>query len=552
MQSIVKISETILSKKVIKQKVLELERYRKVVEQTNFILYADREKKVIKINEDFCNYMINFGLDWEKIYSIDELFDEKVIKLIYSKVLNYEIISSQVTLTIGENKFSVLLTAFASILNNEDILEITFLLKDITSVLQEKDELISSLFHDNLTKLPNRQKLFYDLNNHEQEKRLIIVDIDGFSKINYLYGFESGDEILKQMTTILQENLSEQADYILYRSDNDHFVITAPRVQNDTDSNVAETVKCAQAIIKVLEEKTYILTDGAELSLNITIGGSCNGSNDIYTEASLALETAKQKKVNFVSFNDIQDVKGRAHHNLNMQANIKHALFNGNIINYYQPIMNSDGELVKYEALVRMRDIETNSILTPYHFLDIAKKSKNYPLLTKTVITNAFNDFENSNISFSINISFSDIINPEIVILLSEMITKHKGPPITIELLESEGMNDMSKTVEFCKTMKALGAKIAIDDFGSGYSNFSHIFQIPIDILKIDGSLVKRIHDYNGYLLLELIVVLAKKYGLETVAEFVEDEKSFEKLKTLGINMYQGYYFSEPKPLNEF
>lgn len=551
MQAIVKVSETVLAKKMIEQKISELRRYREVIEQTNFIVYADVESKVLKINKEFCDYLINFGADCEKIYSLDELFSQEVVNSIYEKVLNYEVISSQITLRVGVNQFSVLLTAFASGIEDEKITEITILLKDMTTILQEKDALINSLYTDDLTKLPNRQKLFYDLNNEENMK-IIIVDIDGFSKINYLYGFESGDEILRQVANLLRETLSHCSDYRLYRSDKDHFVMTVPKIHKDTELNAIETIERAHSIIKVIEEQTYFMTDGAEISLNVTVGGSSNGTNDIYTEASLALEIAKQKKINFISFNDIKDMKNIVHHNLRMQSSIKDALQNGNIINYYQPIMNSEGELVKYEALVRMRDIETNTILTPYHFLNIAKESKNYPLLTKTVITNAFKDFENSNISFSINISFSDIINPEVVIFLSEMIARYKGPPVTIELLESEGMHDIEKTIEFCKNMRLHGALIAIDDFGSGYSNFSHIFQIPIDILKIDGSLVKGVHDYNGYLLLEAIVELSKKYGLKTVAEFVEDEKSFERLKTLGIDMYQGYHFSKPKPLNEF
>jgi len=550
--SIIKISEAILNKRKIAQKAAELQRYRDVIEKTNFIFYSDIDKKITKLNKEFCNYLSNFGINCDDIHSLDELFDKETINSIYEKVLNYEIISSQVTLNIKEHKFSVLLTAFVSIYRNEDIKEISFLLKDISSVLQKKDELIDSLYMDDLTKLPNRQKLFYDLNNDLENRRLIIFDIDSFSKVNYLYGFENGDEILKQMATILKKELINYPNYKLYRSDKDHFVITFPQIHKDTNYDASKGLGFACEIIKSLNERSYFLIDGIDITLSVTGGGSHNGTSDLYTEASLALEVAKQRKLNFISFDDITDVKELAHHNLKMQSNIKTALHTGNIINYYQPIMNSDKQLVKYEALVRMRDPQSNKILSPFEFLDIAKESKNYPLLTKTVITNAFKDFENSNISFSFNVSFSDIINPEIEILISNMLAKHKGPPVTIELLESEGMHDIKKTIEFCKNMRALGAKIAIDDFGSGYSNFSYIFQIPIDILKIDGSLVKGVHDYNGYLLLESIVALTKKYSLKTVAEFVEDEKSFEKLKDFGIDMYQGYYFCAPKPLGEF
>ena len=117
--------------------------------------------------------------------------------------------------------------------------------------------------------------------------------------------------------------------------------------------------------------------------------------------------------------------------------------------------------------------------------------------------------------------------------------------------IESEGIEDITKTTDFCKIMKLYGAKIAIDDFGSGFSNYEYIFDIPIDIIKIDGSLVKRIDDYRGYLVLESIMKLCKNLNIEVVAEFVENEIIFEKLKALGVDMYQGYYISTPKDFKE-
>lgn len=151
----------------------------------------------------------------------------------------------------------------------------------------------------------------------------------------------------------------------------------------------------------------------------------------------------------------------------------------------------------------------------------------------------------------SINLSFEDIINPEIIKYLEEIL-KNKHPyPITLEFLESEGIQDFEATKNFCEIMKKYGAFIAIDDFGKGYSNFNYFLDVPFDILKIDGSLVKKVNDYKGYLLLKSIVDYTKKLGIKTVAEFVEDEEIFNQLKTIGIDMYQGYYIDKPKPLNE-
>jgi PleD family two-component response regulator len=245
MLAIEKISEVLLNKKMIEQKVSELRRYREIIEQTNLILYADVDRKVFKINKEICDYLHDFGVDCKEIQYLDELFGKETVDLIYRKVLNYEVASFQVVLHVKNHDFSVLLTAFASIIDNDDILEITFLLKDITSVLEEKDRLINSLYTDTLTNLPNRQKLFHDVNTFENQHRMMIIDIDNFSKINYLYGFESGDEVLKQLAILLQEKFSEETDYKLYRSDKDHFVITSPKIHSDIEVSITEMSLCA-------------------------------------------------------------------------------------------------------------------------------------------------------------------------------------------------------------------------------------------------------------------------------------------------------------------
>jgi EAL domain-containing protein (putative c-di-GMP-specific phosphodiesterase class I) len=166
-------------------------------------------------------------------------------------------------------------------------------------------------------------------------------------------------------------------------------------------------------------------------------------------------------------------------------------------------------------------------------------------------MTNAFRDFGESDIGFSINLSFDDIANPETAAYLEALFIKYPKANVTLELLESESLRNIEEPIVFFNRMKAYGAKIAIDDFGSGYSNFSHFFDMPLDILKIDGSVVKRIHEPRGYLALKTIITFAENLGVQTVAEFVEDKAIFEKLKGLGVNMYQGYYFSQPKPFDK-
>ncbi|WP_331774833.1 EAL domain-containing protein [Sulfurospirillum sp. 1612] len=547
MDAVTKQADIIENKRLLTAKIEELSRYRKVIEETNFSMYIDSDKKVTNINEALRDFIMRLGMDPDSIQSIDDIFQKQDKHDLMERVLQYKIFSDSVTLNLNHEKFSVLVTAFASSIEDDNIKEITILFKDITTILRDKEALIDRLYKDELTGLPNRQKLFYDLLQFHQKICMLLIDIDGFSKINHLYGFHTGDIVLKEVAKVLTEYQSDGRINALYKSDMDLFVVV---IDKPDSKDLSQVEALSMEIIKDLESHQFVILDDTEINIGITIGASSSTQEDLYIEASLALEMAKRTRSDFKCFNNFTDMKHTAEKNLKMQNKIKKALRESKIINYYQSIVDSKGEVIKYEALVRMEDPDNGEILTPYQFLDIARESKNYPLLTKQVIKNAFADFGASNIEFSINLSFVDIINPEIVLMLEDMLKSHQGKTVTIELLEVEGLIDVSETIRFCKNMKSMGANIAIDDFGSGYSNFIYFFDIPIDILKIDGSLIKRVGDYRGYIALETIVEFARKLNIKTVAEFVEDANIFEKLKKLNLDMYQGYHFSKPKPLS--
>jgi EAL domain-containing protein (putative c-di-GMP-specific phosphodiesterase class I) len=227
---------------------------------------------------------------------------------------------------------------------------------------------------------------------------------------------------------------------------------------------------------------------------------------------------------------------------------IKSLDFNRDIISFFQPIVDINGKVIKYESLARM--VIDGKVKSPFHFFGALKKSNNYIKFTKAVIENSFKGSILLNTPVSINLTFEDLINEEIIELLEDKLANHKIP-MTLEFLESEGLHDLKKTIDFCNRMKKYDTKIAIDDFGSGYSNYDYFFDVPIDILKIDGSLVKRSHEYKGKIVLESIISFSNKLGIEIVTEFVEDEETFNILKDLGSDYFQGYYFSKPLSIDE-
>ncbi|MBC8238636.1 MAG: EAL domain-containing protein, partial [Helicobacteraceae bacterium] len=159
-----------------------------------------------------------------------------------------------------------------------------------------------------------------------------------------------------------------------------------------------------------------------------------------------------------------------------------------------------------------------------------------------------FSTFENNNLEFSINLSIEDIMSSEMYnFIIQKLKDSDASNRVTFELLESEAIQDFKKVERFISEAKRHGAQIAIDDFGSGYSNFSYLTKMNADYIKIDGSLIKDIDvDKTSYIVVETIVEFAKKLGIKTIAEYVHSSIVMDKVKELGIDYSQGFYIDKP------
>jgi EAL domain-containing protein (putative c-di-GMP-specific phosphodiesterase class I) len=184
----------------------------------------------------------------------------------------------------------------------------------------------------------------------------------------------------------------------------------------------------------------------------------------------------------------------------------------------------------------------------PFIFLDIAIKSKLYPEITKAIVTKSFEFFRDKNLEFSINLSIVDIQSKEIMRFIFNKLQGFPQPQkVVFEILETDKIENYEEIKNFIKDIKKYGCKVAIDDFGSGYSNFSHILELNVDFLKIDSSLVKFVTtDENSRVVVKTIINFASNLGLKTIAEFVEDKDSLELLEKMGVDFIQGYYIGKP------
>jgi c-di-GMP phosphodiesterase len=236
--------------------------------------------------------------------------------------------------------------------------------------------------------------------------------------------------------------------------------------------------------------------------------------------------------------------------NIIWKEKLKEAIQENRIIAFFQPIINNrTGKIEKYETLVRMVD-DNGNIIAPHYFLDIAKKTHLYGDITRIMMDRSFDAFKNNEYEFSINLTIKDILDDEINYNIQKKIKDNHNlsKRLVFEVLESEGIENYKEVITFIQSVKQAGCKIAIDDFGSGYSNFDHIMRLDVDYIKIDSSLIKNIDkDFNAQIITKTIANFSKELGLKTISEFVHSKEVYEKAVGLGVDYSQGNYFGEAR-----
>ncbi len=410
--------------------------------------------------------------------------------------------------------------------------------RDITSETILEEENYKLTYYDLLTKLPNRQKLLLDILK-TNPKACIIFNIDGFREVNDFFGIYNADKILQEVGNRFFSNRLKA-----YRVGGDEFAITF----HDNLSNDELKAKAFE-ILSMLQDKEYLIEDKT-ISLGFS-AGIAKASNRLLSKTDIAVNMAKSSHENIFIYNEDEKIEEKYKDNINMAYEIKKALAEDRIICYYQPIVDvQNGDILAYETLVRLKDTNGNIVL-PFKFLHFSKKIKLYHKISQKVILNACTTFKRKRDFFSINLSIDDIKNQETVDFIIKTIKRTRtAPRVTFEILESEGIENYDEVLDFINKIKALGAKIAIDDFGSGYSNFEHLLKLNVDYIKIDGSLIKNITSNEKHkIIVETISSFAKKIGIKTVAEFVETKDILNKLKELEIDFAQGYHIGESQEL---
>lgn len=400
-------------------------------------------------------------------------------------------------------------------------------------------------FIDPLTKIYNRQYLaeFLEI-NAVKDYHIMMIDLDHFKDVNDHYGHDTGDEVLIIITQRIQNTIRKED--VLIRFGGEEFLLFVYKQE------IMDSIEIANRIREAVMEST-IYTNNNQINMTISIGVNPypEYSKNIEEAIKIAdeqLYVAKSSGRNRVEvLSEFKNTRSKMSKRI---SDIQEAIDEDRIQCAFQAIYtNENTKATKYEILIRLID-SNGDVIMPNEFLPSIRNTQVYVHVTSIVVDKAIEVLENNDISVSINLDLQDILNDTLIDMFKNKL-EHRyelAQRLTIEILEHEEITNFTIIKEKIQIFKDMGLLIALDDFGSGYANFSYFINLDIDILKIDGSIIKNIDkNESRYFIVESIVNFAKKMNILTVAEQIETQEEFNTLKELEVDYYQGYYLGRPK-----
>jgi diguanylate cyclase (GGDEF)-like protein/PAS domain S-box-containing protein len=443
--------------------------------------------------------------------------------------------------------------------SNGDIFGLFGISHDITerieyerTILENKEKFDRLAHLDPLTGLPNRLSLIETLNAKVTDSSpfsLLFLDLDDFQQINDSYGHRFGDKLLIEVAHLLQRIFPPEA-YIV-RTGGDEFVVI---MEHDKDHS--SHFSLLNHLIDNLSHPINI--DGVDVYSTVSIGiadypKDANSAENLLQCADAAMYKAKKMGKNtFYLYST--DLIQKALYRTTITSNLKKGLDNGDLKLHYQPQVDPyTDKIIGYEALLRWETAE--GFISPALFIPICEESGLIQDVGKFVLLEGCKTavlWEKTGIlhgQIAINVSVRQLIHPDFLLTLDQIIEETKCPPFCIELeiTESSILENPEKMISLLSIIKSKGFKISIDDFGTGYSSLSYLKHLPIDKLKIDISFIRNITmEPKNQTIVKTIIALAKGLGMEVLAEGVESIEERTFLRDNGIDSIQGYYYYKP------
>ncbi len=395
-------------------------------------------------------------------------------------------------------------------------------------------------YHDSLTKLYNKTHLEKVINSRKPKPQtLLLLNVNNFGYINTAYGFEIGDQLLIEISRILADDFGTENTCRIHA---DEFAILFD-----------EEIDIETFVFRVQNYFYHTAIEIGTITLNVSFTyGAVYSQTELLQKAALSLKKSKESGINrLYIFNKDEDGLDQEYRELFIKANnlLHNALDEDKFIPYYQGIRNNKTQKIdKFEVLARIED--EGKIISPFVFLEAARLSGLLPEITKIMIDKSFKLMASNDYSFSINITEDDLSRNYLASYLSIKAKEYKIEPkrVILEILEGISSGGKQSHVQQLNELKEKGYSLAIDDFGTEYSNFERVLDLEIDFLKIDAKYIKDI-DVNpkSYEIAKAIAFFAKNADIPCIAEFVHNESVQKILEELEVEYSQGYYFSQPQ-----
>jgi diguanylate cyclase (GGDEF)-like protein/PAS domain S-box-containing protein len=443
------------------------------------------------------------------------------------------------------------------------MLGVILVFHDVTESRRMAREAAHHATHDALTGLVNRRefdrRLEQALDNTKRygvRNALCYLDLDQFKIVNDVAGHRAGDQLLKYLTTILKKQVRERDT--IARLGGDEFGLLLGNCPIDKALDIAETL-----VISVREFK--FVWDKRSFDVGVSIGlvevtGEVQTAEELLTHADVACYAAKDLGRNRVHlYQKDNDGSDPQHREILRAADMRNAIERNRFRLYCQPIVSLSTAVplsAHYEILLRLLD-DRGQLIIPGGFIPAAERYGIMSAIDRWVVRSTFQDFDKlfpgrSGITISINLSGNSLNDDDLLTFLKEMISIYRIDPqqICFEITETAAIRNLTAAGRLVRAMRDLGGHFALDDFGAGLSSFAYLKNLPVDYLKIDGSLVCNIpksdHDRA---IVEALNQLAHRLGIETVAEYAETPATLSVLQELGVDYAQGYALGRAVPL---
>jgi diguanylate cyclase (GGDEF)-like protein/PAS domain S-box-containing protein len=422
--------------------------------------------------------------------------------------------------------------------------------------------------HDALTGLINRREfenqlvtaLESGLANPDHTHALLYLDLDQFKVINDTFGHTAGDELLRKVSEIVQANI--RSTDILARLGGDEFGILLARCSEERAMEVGEAIRCAIEALRFNWQDTFT---SVRCSIGVVlVGGEGQTAASVMSSADVACYSAKDMGRNKVHLYQDSDASMR-HEEMKWVSRITSAVDDNRLELFYQPIIGIGSKKAQsrghYELLLRMRD-ESGALVSPDQFIPAAERYNLMSTLDRWVIHEALTQLADRNpeskqakFTLAINLSGTSLSEDRFLDYVIDELGKCNLPEgaICFEITETAAISNLSRVIHFMQTLKQLGCKFSLDDFGSGLSSFTYLKNLPVDYLKIDGQFIRNVaEDRVDESMVRAINEVGRAMGIDTIAERVESREVLDKLSQLGVEYAQGYYIARPTSVQTF